>query len=78
MTDIAAQWCRHFRREVSRDGSFDSICVVCCSTIARYQQYDDLERIEQDHLCYVADLSYVRKAPSARSGTSSINLPAVA
>jgi hypothetical protein len=51
----------------NRDGSYDSICLVCFATIASARREEDLRGPEKSHVCRPATLkqqAFDRKQPS--------------
>jgi hypothetical protein len=51
---------RIFAHRTNQDGTYDSICTVCFSTVSTQQLEADLEKGEREHVCHVgSDLTHV-------------------
>lgn len=46
---------------MNKDGSFDSICLVCFRVVASGKREVDLRDAEKAHVCQLADLGYLPK-----------------
>ncbi len=55
---IASQLTCHFPHRHNKDGSHDSICILCFATIASVQNEADLAQHEQNHICDMVFLDY--------------------
>ena len=47
-----------FPHRQNRDGSHDSICILCYAIVASVQNEADLAQHEQDHVCDMVFLDY--------------------
>jgi hypothetical protein len=53
--------CR-FPHRHNRDGSHDSICILCYATIASVRNEADLAQHEQEHICDLIFLDYASQS----------------
>lgn len=69
---------RRFPHRHNRDGSHDSICISCYSTVASVQDEADLAQHEQDHVCDMVFLDYASRScrvPSQHSCEDFVEQP---
>ena len=53
--------CR-FPHRHNRDGSHDSICILCYATIASVRNEADLAQHERDHICDMVFLDFASRS----------------
>ena len=71
---MVSQSTSRFPHRHNRDGSHDSICILCYATVASVQNEADLAQHEQDHICDLVFLDYASQScrvPSQHSSEES-------